>query len=126
MKTLTILALALATSGCAKTDDTKKGPGSAVATAPTSSTRIEIAVTEKGFEPETVKVPASTPVTLVFDRKTDATCAKEVVIDVGDGNKIKKDLPLDKPVEVAVTFPKAGPLTYACGMDMVHGTFNVQ
>ena len=29
-------------------------------------------------------------------------------------------------VEVAATFPKAGKLTYACGMDMVHGTLTVQ
>ncbi|CAN5917800.1 hypothetical protein BH11MYX2_BH11MYX2_04650 [soil metagenome] len=85
-----------------------------------------ISVTEKGFEPDNVKVPAAQPVTLVFDRKTDKTCAKEVVINVGDGKTIKKDLPLDKPVEVAVTFPKAGALTYSCGMDMLHGTLTVQ
>ena len=33
---------------------------------------------------------------------------------------------MNQPVEVAVTFPKAGELTYACGMDMIHGTISVQ
>ena len=43
-----------------------------------------------------------------------------------DGKKIEKSLPLDAPVEVAATFPKAGKLDYACGMDMIKGTIMVQ
>ena len=59
--------------------------------------------------------------TLVFTRKTDQTCTKSVVIKLGDGNKLERDLPLDKPVEIAMTFPKAGKLGYACSMDMAKG-----
>jgi plastocyanin domain-containing protein len=88
--------------------------------------RYEISVTEKGFEPGDISVPSGKPVTLVFSRKTDNTCAKDIVLDLGDGKKIEKDLPLNQPVEIAATFPRAGKLTYACGMDMVHGTISVQ
>lgn len=101
--------------GCSKKQETK----------PASGARFEIAVTEKGFEPGDLAVPAGKPVTIVFDRKTDATCAKQIVLDTGD-TKIQKDLPLDTPVEIATTFPKAGKLTYACAMDMMKGTITVQ
>ena len=87
--------------------------------------RVEIAVTENGFEPGDVTVPAGKPVTLVFDRKTDQTCAKQIVLDTGNG-KIEKELPLNTPVEIATTFPKAGKLGYACAMDMMKGTITVQ
>ena len=88
--------------------------------------RVEIAVTKRGFEPDEIKVPAREPVTLVFTRKTDQTCTKVVVITLDDGKKLERDLPLDKPVEVAVTFPKAGKLGYACSMDMSKGVIVVQ
>lgn len=88
--------------------------------------RIEIVVTEKGFEPSRVQVAAAQPVTLVITRKTDRTCAKRVVVQLGDGKKIEQDLPLDKAVEVPVTFVKKGELRYACGMDMISGVILVQ
>lgn len=88
--------------------------------------RLEISVTKKGFEPESVNVPANKPVTLVFTRKTQATCTKEIVLKLADGKKIERALPLDTPVEIAVTFPKAGKLDYACGMDMNKGFIVVQ
>lgn len=89
-------------------------------------TRLEIAVTKKGFEPETLTVPANKPVTLVFTRKTQATCTKQIVLTMADGKKIERALPLDTAVEIAVTFPKAGKLGYACGMDMNKGVIVVQ
>ena len=71
-------------------------------------------------------MPAGKPVTLVFTRKTDKTCAKEVIVHIDDKQTIEKELPLNQPVEVAVTFPSSGDLTYACGMDMVKGSIHVQ
>ncbi|HVV86536.1 MAG TPA: cupredoxin domain-containing protein [Kofleriaceae bacterium] len=89
------------------------------------ASRVQIAVTKDGFSPEHITVPAAKPVVLVFDRTTDETCAKEVVLEVA-GKELRRDLPLNQPVEVPVTFPTAGDLTYACGMDMEHGTITVQ
>ena len=88
--------------------------------------RLAIAVTKKGFEPAEITVPAKKPVTLVFTRKTEATCTKTVVVTLADGSKIERDLPLDKAVEIAVTFPNAGKLGYACSMDMNKGVIVVQ
>ena len=121
MKMLVVLALSLATAACNK--DTEAKPGTS---APAASNRFEIAVTEKGFEPDDIKVPAGKPVTLVFNRKTDQTCAKQVVINLGGDKKIEKALPLNTPVEIDATFPTAGKIGYACGMDMVRGTLTVQ
>src|SRR6266568_1906422 len=67
--------------------------------------------------------PAGVPLRLVITRKTDRTCAKEVVIkDLG----IDRPLPLDQPVTVDITPKKTGQLRYACGMDMVSGAIVVQ
>jgi len=104
----------------------KDEPPSGTTSKPADPSKIQISVTEKGFEPESVDVSAGKPVTLVFTRKTDKTCAKEVILTMEDGKKVEKALPLDTPVELATTFPKAGKLGYACGMDMVRGTIVVQ
>ena len=122
---MTIARIALTASlfvaGCSK--DTTSSPPTST---PAPAGRFDIKVTEKGFEPSDVKVPAQKPVTLVFERKTDQTCAKSVVLQMADGTKVERDLPLDKPVEIAATFPMAGTIGYACGMDMLKGTVTVQ
>ena len=111
-----LLACSLVVAACGKAEPSKS----------VAPNRFEIAVTANGFEPADVKVPAGIPVTLVFERKTDETCAKQVVVDLPDGTKLERPLPLGKPVEIAATFPKAGKIGYACGMDMAHGTLTVQ
>lgn len=98
----------------------------AISSADPKPKRIEITVTAKGFEPDRIQVPASQPVMLVITRTTDRTCAKSVVIQLGDGKKVEKTLPLDTAVEVPVTFAKKGELAYACSMDMIKGVILVQ
>jgi len=100
--------------------------GAALADTPAKPARIEIKLTSRGFDPDNISVPAKQPVTLVFTRKTESTCTKSIVVTLDDGRKLERQLPLDKPVELAVTFPKAGKLTYACSMDMYKGTIVVQ
>ena len=121
MKKLIVLAIpfALLVAGCSKKEEATPSPKSA------DASKVQISVTEKGFEPDSVDVPAGKPVTIVFTRKTDKTCAKAVVVDLGGGKKVTKDLPLDKTVEVSATFAKTGELSYACGMDMIHGVMTV-
>ena len=118
-----VIVLALAVIGCSK-DSSKSEP--AKTTPPTAGTRVDIKVTQKGFEPDDVSVPAGKPVTLVFERTTDETCAKEVILQLADGSKIDKQLPLNTPVEIATTFPSGGKVRYACDMDMIKGTITVQ
>jgi len=87
--------------------------------------KVEIAITDKGFEPSTIEVKKGEPVELVFTRKTDQTCIKEVVLDTGS-KKIEKPLPLNKPVAIKTKFTKAGENKYVCKMDMFKGTVKVQ
>ena len=59
-----------------------------VAIASTNKQTINIAVTEKGFEPATLKVAPNQEISLAFTRKTDSTCATEIIFPA---QKIKKD-----------------------------------
>jgi len=110
-------AIALAATLAAASVPAAAGP------APKREQRIAIAVTSKGFEPASVRVKAGHPVRLVVTRKTDRTCATDIVIkDLG----IRKPLPLNEPVEVRFTPRKAGALRYACAMDMIAGSLIVE
>ncbi len=124
---IAIAAGSLFAAACGKSDTKSTGNKAAPAekTPAPAADRVAINVTEKGFEPDNVSVSGGKPVTLVFTRTTDSTCAKEVVIPL-DGQKIEKPLPLNEAVAVEVTFPKAGQITYACGMNMVKGVLTVQ
>lgn len=85
---------------------------------------VTMTVTSKGFEPAAVEVKKGEPVMLVITRKTDKTCATDIVID---GVGIKQALPLNTPVKVTFTPTKSGDLKYGCAMDkMVGGVLKVQ
>jgi plastocyanin domain-containing protein len=77
-----------------------------------------ISVTENGFEPAVVTVPRGKPVTLIVTRRTDRTCATELVFDA-PGPRV--ELPLGKPVRIDLAAGVQDTLRYACGMDMVRG-----
>lgn len=81
-----------------------------------------VEVTDKGFEPSSLKLKAGAPAKVTFTRKTDATCAKEVVIKE---YKIERKLPLNEPVTVEFT-PHKGEFSFACGMDMIKGKLIVE
>jgi plastocyanin domain-containing protein len=94
----------------------------AAADAKTART-VEITVTKDGFVPAEVKVPRGQPVKLVITRKVDRTCATEIVMkDFG----VNQQLPLNKPVTVALEAAKPGTYRYACGMDMIAGALKVE
>jgi len=58
---------------------------------------VEISVTDEGFVPSKVKAKKGEKVRLVVTRRTDSTCAKEIVVK---DHGIKQPLPLDRPVKV--------------------------
>ena len=84
---------------------------------------IQISVTEKGFEPSALTVKKGEPITLVVTRKTDKTCAKEIVIDE---EGIDAKLPLNEAVKVTFTPKKSGEIKYTCGMKMFGGVLKVE
>lgn len=85
--------------------------------------RVTVEVTQDGFVPKEIPAKAGKPITLVVTRKTDLTCAKQIVFaDLG----VEHELPLNQAVEVTVTPTKSGDLRFACGMDMIAGKLAVQ
>ncbi|HET7224538.1 MAG TPA: cupredoxin domain-containing protein [Candidatus Eisenbacteria bacterium] len=108
-----VAALALAAGACARRN----------AAAPSADAVYAIAVTENGFEPAETKVPKDRPVTLVFTRRTDATCATSVEIP---SLHRALQLPLNQPVRVEVPAGVTGTLSYQCGMHMVTGRIVVE
>lgn len=127
-------ALLLATSAllaCSKpTEEAQAAPTAptagqapvAEAPIPADAKRIDIAVKDDGFSPSTIDVKKGETVVLRFNRTTKSECLKAIAIP--DLN-IKKDLPMNTPVEVAITPQKEGKMTLQCWMAMVKATINV-
>jgi plastocyanin domain-containing protein len=105
-----ILAAALAVAGC------KRG-------APAQGEPVQITVTRNGYEPWRVEAAAGVPLTLVVTRKTDETCATELVLpEYG----IDRKLPLNEPVTITFTPARSGTLRYSCAMKMFQGQIDVR
>ena len=86
--------------------------------------KVELAVTEKGYEPSPIKLKKGEAVKLVVTRKTEKTCANEIILDE---HNINVPLPLNKPVEIEFTPTKTGTLKYGCAMGkMIAGVFTVE
>ena len=106
-------AIAMLAAGCARE----------ARQAADSGARFEISVTDTGFAPASITIPAGKPVTLVVTRKTDQTCVKEIVFpDQG----IRKPLPLNEAVEISLPASPKGEMTYVCGLNMISGKVLVQ
>jgi len=86
--------------------------------AKSTSKVIPMTVTEKGFEPSSLKVKAGEAVTLKITRKTNATCAREITVP---SQKLKVNLPLDKEVIVKISALPKGEIKFGCSMDMMIG-----
>ncbi len=95
----------------------------ATATASPAVQAITITLNEQGYQPANVRLRAGVPARLTFVRKVEATCGTEVMLPEYN---IKRELPLNVPVTVEFTPPKAGDLKFACGMNMLRGTILVK
>ena len=113
---LVVIAL---TAGCNKADDAKPAPATLkTGTVAADGVRtIQIAATADGYQPERIPGKPGEKLVLVFTRKVDSSCLEQ--LKTPDGKLL--DLPMNKPVEVAVTVPADGEVKFACGMDMFTG-----
>jgi plastocyanin domain-containing protein len=85
---------------------------------------VTMTVTDKGFEPQNLRVEKGKPVKLTITRVSDSTCATEIVIDE---EKIKTPLPLNEAVKVSFTPSKTGTLKYGCAMQkMIGGLITIE
>jgi plastocyanin domain-containing protein len=120
---LAATAAVLSQQGCSK--EPKAEPPPAEARKAGDGPRvINLSVTEKGYEPSPVTLKKDEPVKLVVTRKTEQTCATEIIMKE---HGVNAPLPLNTPVEIAFTPNKTGTLTYGCAMgQMISGTFMVE
>jgi plastocyanin domain-containing protein len=83
-----------------------------------STNEYKMIVTEKGFEPDSLKVKANTPVVLKITRKTNSTCAREITVP---SQKLKVELPLEKEVTVKLAALSKGEVKFGCSMNLMVG-----
>jgi plastocyanin len=101
----------------AATPESKPERSRSVAQNPNEQT-ARVVLTNKGYQPESVRLRVGIPARVTFVREVEATCGTEIVLaDYG----IKKDLPLRQPVTVEFTPAKTGEFSFACGMNMLKG-----
>jgi plastocyanin domain-containing protein len=123
MSRLAVLVLFVAAVACKKeaADSKPAAKQEAPATAGTVQNgvrRVEIEANKDGYTPGRIAGKPGEKLTLAFKRTIDADCLSQVKMP--DGKVV--DLPLNKPVDVDVTVPDKGELTFACGMGMFNGT----
>ena len=104
-----LITLAALAAGCSKEP--------AGATTPTNGS-VDVVVDKTGFVPAVIQAKVGEPLTLKITRKTDSTCAREIVIKSAG---INQPLPLNQTVSVTVTPKEKGEMRFACAMDHVAG-----
>ncbi len=98
----------------------KAPPPAAAAPAVPREGKVEIKVSQAGFEPSQVKAEKGKPLTLVFTRVTDDTCI--TAIDIPDEQVKGFPLPLNRPASLTITPRKAGVERFHCtAMGMGNG-----
>ena len=120
-----MLLVAVLALGACKKDDKPASPPPPPAAAPVTAgtvgkdgvRRIDITANDKGYTPERIEGKPGEKLMLVFTRTFESDCISQ--LKTPDGKLV--DLPMNKPVEVAVTVPQTGEVGFACGMDMFHG-----
>jgi plastocyanin domain-containing protein len=85
--------------------------------------KVTVALTERGYEPTSLKLRRGVPAQVTFIRKVSATCGTQIVIVDYD---IRRALPLNEPVLVEFTPKKSGTLAFTCGMGMLRGSLIVR
>lgn len=90
---------------------------------PAPARTIHITVDEQGYHPPTVKAPAGERVRLEFERTADDGCGQQLFFP---GEKLRRDLPLHRAVNVDITMPAKGSVAFTCSMGMYKGEVTVE
>jgi plastocyanin domain-containing protein len=84
---------------------------------------VTVIADARGFNPTEIRAVKGSPVTLLFTRTTDNTCAKEVVIP---DLKVRRPLPLNEVVAIVLPTEVEHTYRFQCGMGMWEGTIVVK
>jgi hypothetical protein len=119
-----VSVLALGAGACSKENKDKAARKAAPAASLTTGTvgangvrTISIEAGNDGYVPDTIAGKPGEKLILSFTRTVDADCLAE--LKAPDGKMVP--LPKGSPVEIAVTVPETGEVTFACGMNMYSG-----
>ncbi|MEK6302722.1 MAG: efflux RND transporter periplasmic adaptor subunit [Acidobacteriota bacterium] len=82
-----------------------------------------VVLTDKGYQPGSVRLRLGVPARVTFVRKVEATCGTELLIP---DYQVKRDLPFDEPVVVEFTPTRRGVSEFSCGMKMLRGKIVVR
>lgn len=91
--------------------------------AATSDNPLTVVVNDEGYEPTQLTVPQNQPFEVTFIRTSQSHCGEEVVFP---DHKIRKTLPLNEPVTIALPAQEKGDLGFTCGMSMMRGALIVR
>jgi plastocyanin domain-containing protein len=121
MRISLVVALAALALGACKKDGggepAKPAPALAPVVAADGTRVVPIEAGKDGYAPDKIPGKPGEKLKLVFTRTVDSECLAQVKVAGG----AVVELPMGKPVEIAVTVPSTGQLTFACGMDMFTG-----
>jgi plastocyanin domain-containing protein len=90
---------------------------------PRKDQRVTINLTGRGYEPSSFRLEKGVRARLIFIRKTEYECGREVVFPAYN---IRRELPLNTPVTIRFTPRKTGTFSFTCGMNMLHGKLIVR
>ncbi len=82
--------------------------------------RVQVTI-RGGYSPGVIHVRQGIPVEIEFDRQETGDCTSRVVFaDL----HLSAALPAHQRTSVSFTPPQAGSFGFACGMNMIHGTWS--
>lgn len=126
LRALAISLCFVAAVGCdkgkKKESPKQEAPVTAGTVAADGVRRIDVEAGTSGYNPERIAGKPGEKLMLVFKRTVEGECLSQ--LKTPEGKVV--DLPMNQPVEVAVTVPETGEMTFACGMDMFKGTIVAQ
>ncbi len=115
-----LLVVLMSSAACS--NDAKPAPAKVVSFVGADGVRrVPIEAGASGYVPDRIPGKPGEKLVLVFTRTVDGECLAQV--KGPDGKQVA--LPKGTPVELAVTLPQTGAVTFACGMDMFKGTLVV-
>ena len=120
-----VIAVFVLVTGCKKDNKPAKAKQATVTagTVQADGVRwIEVEAGKDGYVPDRIAGKPGEKLVLVFKRTIEGECLAQ--LKAPDGKVV--DLPMNKPVEIAVTVPADGEVGFACGMDMFKGVVVAQ